>query len=167
MKKFLLAAVGVGLWLLLPSALAQSTSTNIADNVARIILPDPPGLNSPIAGPIAFRPSRSERPDFPPELKLRLRSFESLREMYLVRQEALLRKLRGATTDEDRERLRAQLQSLRDEWLEKARAFKEETRTRLEELKGELSPKYREALDAAKQNALEAAKSARKRRGEE
>jgi hypothetical protein len=56
---------------------------------------------------------------------------------------------------------------LRDEWLDNARAFKEETRTRLEELKGELSPKYREALDAAKQNALDAAKSARKRRGGE
>jgi len=50
--------------------------------------------------------------------------------------------------------------------MDKARAFKEETRTRVEELKGEL-PKYREALDAARESALDAAKSARKRRGEE
>ena len=167
MKNFVLPAVVLGLGLLLPSALAQgnSGSTNIADRVARIILPDPAALNSPINSPTGVRPSRSERPDFPPELKLRLRSFESLRETYLARQEELRKKWRGAT-DQDRERLRAQLQGLRDEWLDKARAFKEKTRTRVEELKGEL-PKYREALDAARESALDAAKSARKRRGEE
>jgi hypothetical protein len=169
MKNFVLPAVVLGLWLFLPSALAQgnSGSTNIADRVARIILPDPAALNSAINSPAGVRPSRSERPDFPPELKLRLRSFESLREIYVAREEELRKKWPGATTDQEREQLRAQLQSLRDEWREKALAFKEETRTRLEELKSELSPKYREALDAAKQNALDAAKSARKRRGDE
>ncbi len=170
MTKLLVPAVLLALWLVVPSALAQgsSGSTNIADRVGRIILPDPAALNSPVASPsTGVRPSRSERPDFPPELKQRLRSFESLREMYLARQEELVKKLRGASTDQDRDRLRAQLQVLRDEWLDNARAFKEETRTRIEELKGELSPKYKEALDAAKQNALDAAKSARKRRGGE
>ena len=169
MKKFVLPAVVLGLWLLIPSALAQGTSgsTNIADRVARIILPDPAALNSPIASPIgAVRPSRSERPDFPPELKLRLRSFESLREIYLA-QEELRKKLRAATSDQDRERLRAQLQVLRDEWLDKSRAFKEETRTRLEEMKPELSLKYRDALDAAKQNALEAAAEHKRPRNDE
>jgi len=168
MKNFVLPALVLGLGLLLPSAFAQgnSGSTNIADHVARIILPDPAALNSPINSPTGVRPSRSERPDFPPELKLRLRSFESLRETYLARQEELRKKWRGATTQQDREQLRAQLQGLRDEWMDKARAFKEETRTRVEELKGEL-PKYREALDAARESALDAAKSARKRRGEE
>ena len=170
MKNFVLPAVVIGLWLLIPSAWAQgsSGSTNIANRVARIILPDPAALNSPIGGaPVGVRPSRSERPEFPPELKVRLRSFESLREIYLARQEELVKKLRGSTTNQDREQLRAQLQVLRDEWRDKALAFKEETRTRVEEMKGELSPKYREALDAARENALDAAKSARKRRGEE
>ena len=172
MKKFgmPLAAMVLGLGLLSTSALAQSSSTNIADRVARIILPDPAALNSSISAPggVDVRPSRSERPDFPPELKLRLRSFESLRETYLARQQELLKKFRGASTDQDRERLRAQLQALRDEWLDRARAFNEEARTRLEEMKkGELSSKYSEALDAAKQNALDAARSARKRRGDE
>jgi len=146
--------------LLIPSALAQGTSgsTNIADRVSRIILPDPAALNSPVASPTgAVRPTRSERPDFPPELKLRLRSFENLRELYLAQQQELVKKLRGATTSQDRERLRAQLQVLRDEWLDKARAFKEETRTRLEELKSELSPKYGELLDEARKRALDAA----------
>ena len=158
MMKFALPAVVLALGLFIPSALAKVTSgaTNIADRVARIILPDPAALNSPTASPTGVRPSRSERPDFPPELKQRLRSFESLREIYLA-QEELRKKLRAANTDQDRERLRAQLQVLREEWLDKSRTLKEETRTRLEELKGELSPKYRDALDAAKQNALDAA----------
>ena len=169
MKKFVLPAVLLGFGLLLPSAWAQGTdSTNIAHRVARIILPDPAALNSPIAGaPGAVRPSRSERPDFPPELKLRLRSFESLREIYLARQEELKKKWRGAATDQDREQLRAQLLVLRDEWLDKSRAFKEETRTRLEELKGELSPKYREILDETRQRALDAAAERKPRRGGE
>jgi hypothetical protein len=168
MNKFVLPAVVLGLGLLLPSAWAQGAgSTNIADRVARVILPDPAALNSPIANAPGTRPSRSERPDFPPELKLRLRSFESLREIYLARQEELKKKWRGATTDQDRERLRAQLLVLREDWLDKARAFKEETRTRLEELKGELSPKYREILDEARQRALDAAAERKPRRGGE
>jgi hypothetical protein len=167
MKFGLLPALALAFWLCIPSVLAQgSGSTNIADRVSRIILPDPSALNSPITSPFGgVRPTRSERPDFPPELKQRLRSFESLRELYLA-QEELRKKLRTATTDQDRERLRAQLQVLRDEWLDKSRALKEETRTRLEELKGELSPKYREALDEARQRALDAAAEHKRPRDE-
>jgi hypothetical protein len=169
MKNFVLPAVVLGLGLLLPSAWAQGTSgsTNIADRVARIILPDPAALNSPIASVPGGRPARSERPEFPAELKLRLRSFESLREVYLARQEELRKKWRGAATDQDRERLRAQLLGLRDEWRDKALAFKEETRTRLDELKGELSSKYRDALDAAKRDALDAAAEHKRPRNDE
>ena len=47
------------------------------------------------------------------------------------------------------------MQILQDEWQDKSRAFKEETRTRLEELKGELSFKYGELLDEAKRAAAE------------
>src|SRR6266496_5338928 len=100
-------------------------------------------------------------------VELRLRSFESLREIYLARQEELRKKWRGAATDQDRELLRAQLLVLRDEWRDKALAFKEETRTRLEELKGDLSSKYRDALDAAKRDALDAAAEHKRPRNEE
>src|SRR2546425_12720106 len=117
MKKFVLRAVLLGLWLLVPSASAQGSSgwTNIAARVARIILPDPAALNSPIASPTGARPRRPERPDFPPELKLRLRSFEGLREIYLARQEELVKKWRGAT-DQDRERLRRVGKECRSRW---------------------------------------------------
>jgi len=89
MIKFALAVV-LSLWQLIPSALAQGNSTNIADRVSRIILPDPAALNSPLDSPNPSRPIRSERPDFSPELRLRLHSFESQRERYLA-QEAQLR----------------------------------------------------------------------------
>jgi len=161
MNKFALPVV-LSLWLLIPSALAQGASTNIADRVARIILPDPATLNSPLASPNAGRPIRSERPDFSPELRSRLHSFESQRESYLAQEAQLRKQLRGATTDQDRERLRAQIVGLREELQDKARAYREETRTRLEELKAEL-PKHKEALDAAKEAAKDAAAHTRPR----
>ena len=107
------------------------------------------------AGGPALRPPRPERPELPPQIKSKVLRFEKLREAYLDRQQGLLRKLRGAT-DADRAQVRAQLQALRDEWLEKARSFREEARARLRELPDEL-PKYRELLqesvtDAASQS---------------
>jgi Skp family chaperone for outer membrane proteins len=156
MKKFALPAAALSLWLLIPAASAQVSTgtTNIADRVARIILPDQAAFSSPLGSALVDRPARPERPDYPAELKLRVRSFEGLREIYLARQDELVKKWNSATTDRERERLRAQLQGLREEWREKSRALREETKTRMEELKGELS-KYREALDAAKDNALD------------
>jgi len=152
-----LLAVGLGLWLLLPSVSAQVIlgSTNIADRVGRIILPDRILRDTPSGFAFGLRPPRPERPDLSLDIRQRLIRFEKLREVYLGRQEDLLRKLRGAT-DADRGRIRAQLQALRDEWMERARVFRQEARTRLRELQDEL-PKYRELLqetvrDAASQN---------------
>jgi len=66
-------------------------------------LPDPAGLNSPNAGaPVGVRPSRSNAL-ISAELKLRLRIFESLREIYVAQEEELRKKWRGATTKQDRE----------------------------------------------------------------
>ena len=87
--------------------------------------------------------------------------FEKFRESYLARQKELLGKLNGASND-DRELIRRQLQQLRDDWLERARAFKEDARTRMRELQDQL-PKYRDALIDAKEGALD---QVRKRRGD-
>jgi len=168
MKKLLsLLMVGLGLRLLVPSASAQILpgSTNIADRVSRIILPGSILQDSASPSPISIRPPRPERQDLAPEIKQRIVRFERSRETYLARQEELLHKLRTATA-EDRARIRAQLQALRDEWLDRARAFREEARTRMKELQDEL-PKYREALTDAKEGALDAVNPGRKRRGDE
>ena len=162
MKKLILTAVGFALWLVIPSASAQITvgSTNIADRVSQIILPDGVLLNATSPAAISLRPPRPERPELPPQIIIKVLRFEKLREAYLARQQGLLRKLRGAT-DADRAQVRAQLQALRDEWLEKARSFREEARTRIRELQDDL-PKYREPFDP-KEGALD---PVHKRRGD-
>jgi hypothetical protein len=131
---------GLGLCLVVLPAAAQIVpgSTNIADRVAQVILP--------------------ERPDLPLDIRQRLLRFEKLREAYLARQQDLLRKLRAGSTDDDRARIRAQLQALRQDWLERTRAFQEEATTRLRELPNEL-PKYRELLQDTRPDTV------RKRRG--
>ncbi|HYT58779.1 MAG TPA: hypothetical protein VEL06_01325 [Haliangiales bacterium] len=164
MKKMSLLVVGIGLWLLIPRAATQIVpgSTNIANRVGQVILPERLLLDSSLTASFDARPLRL---DLPPEVKLQLLRFEKFREAYLNRQQDLLRKMRGAT-DDDRARIRAQLQALRDEWLQRTRAFREEARARIRELQDEL-PRYREALTDARQNALDAASSSRKRRGDE
>ena len=117
-------------------------------------------LNATSPAALGHRPPRPERPELPPEIKSKVLRFEKLREAYLDRQQGLLRKLRGAT-DADRAQVRAQLQALRDEWLEKARSFREEARTRIRELQDDL-PKYREPFDP-KEGALD---PVHKRRGD-
>jgi len=139
MNKFNFLPVGLGLWLLVSSAAAQIVPgpTNIADKVGKVILPDTASDKA-----TAARPPRTERPELPQEIKRRIDRFEKSRESYLARQQELLRKLNAnGATDQDRARIRAQLQALRDEWLDKARAFREEARTRLTDLKKEL-PKH-------------------------
>ncbi|PYL00833.1 MAG: hypothetical protein DME19_03815 [Verrucomicrobia bacterium] len=135
MKKINLLSVALGLCLFIPRAPAQilSGSTNIADQVGQVILPDRILLESTATPPTATRPPRPERPDLPLEIRQRLNRFEKLRETYLARQQELLRKLHGAT-DEDRVRIRGQLRALSDEWLEKARSFRQEAKDRMKDV---------------------------------
>ena len=162
MNKFNFLPVGLGLWLLVSSAAAQIVPgpTNIADKVGKVILPDTASDKA-----TAARPPRTERPELPQEIKRRIDRFEKSRESYLARQQELLRNLNvNGATDEDRARIRAQLQALRDEWLDRARAFREEARTRMKDLQAEL-PKHRDALVDAKEGALGTIKD-HKRRGD-
>ncbi len=164
MKKLYLLALGLALLSLHPAASAQILpgSTNIADRVGQVILPERilPGNSS--AGKTNRRPSRTDlRPDLPAAIKSRIVRFEESREKYLARQQELLRKLNRAT-DEDRELIRKQLQQLRDEWLERARSYREEAKNRMRELQDQL-PKYRDALIDAKEGALD---QVHKRRGD-
>ena len=166
MKRWILLAAGLGLGLLAPSASAQVAPglTNIADRVGKVILPGQGPLDSSPTT-VVSRPPRLERPDLPQEIKVRIAQFAKSRETYLAREQELKRKLQGAT-DDDRARIRAQLQALRDEWLERARALREDPRARLQELQDEL-PRYRDALRDAKEGALDSINSTRKRRGGE
>ena len=72
----------------------------------------------------------------PLEIKERIRRFEIIREAYLQEQALLRKRLSGATTEEERERIRALIKQTRDAWLARARALREEARERLRELAG-------------------------------
>jgi Skp family chaperone for outer membrane proteins len=167
MNKFNFLPIGLGLWLLISPAAAQILpgATNIADKVGQVILPERIVPDADSTNPTASRPPRAERPELPQEIKKRIDRFEKSRESYLARQQELLRNLnvKGAT-DEERARVRAQLQGLRDEWLDRARAFREEARTRMKDLQAEL-PKHRDALNDAKEGALDTIRD-HKRRGD-
>src|SRR5437867_12334052 len=103
MKKLILLALGLGPVLLVPAASAQILpgSTNIADRVGQVILPERILPDNSSRGANSHRPPRSDlRPELPQAIKSRLARFEESREKYLTRQQELLRKLNRATDEE-------------------------------------------------------------------
>ena len=118
-----------------------------SDQVEELVDPSP-------QVPSDFRPPRPEYRKIPPELAAKLREFNVLREKFLKEQEGLIRKYKGAT-EKDRDLIRQRLQLRREEWLERSRSMKEDSRERLRDLIREL-PKHREALEAARDAARDA-----------
>jgi hypothetical protein len=90
----------------------------------------------------------------PPEIKERLRKFEVIRETYLKEQASLRKRLTGAATDEERERIRAQIVEARAAWLSQARKLREEAQERLRDLQ-RLMPDRVEILKNAQEKVRE------------
>ena len=111
-------------------------------------------------------PDRLERQRLPAEIKDRLRRFEQARDRYVKEEQALLKRLRGAATDEERDRVRAQLEKQRQDLLDRAKNLREDVSKRLEEIRGRLRP-MSEVLDDARQSARDSAGTVRKRRGQD
>ena len=101
-----------------------------------------------------------DRQGLPLEIRERIRRFEAIREAYLTEQELLRKRLTGAATEEERDRIRALIKQSRDAWLARARTLREEARERLRELQT-LLPSRSEILDAARERVRET----HKRRG--
>ena len=158
MKNYIRLVAGalLGLFMVAMDAWAQTnvTTSTTKDVVGRVVLPDqPPTVDSINAQPLADRPLRLERNKLPPEVLERIRIFEQARKRYLEQQEALLRQLRGAT-DEERARIRQQVQRAREQWLERARQLRQEFKDRLPDLRDKL-PRHREVLEGAREAARE------------
>ena len=102
----------------------------------------------------------------PPEIRDRIRRFELVREAYLKEQEELRKRLRGAATEAERDRVRELIRQARLEWLERARQLREESLRRIRELPTAM-PDMREVISNARENARDAALEVRKRRGQE
>jgi len=95
-----------------------------------------------------------------------LASFELLRDAYLKEQENLRKRERGATTEAERDRIRAIIKEARDAWLERERNLREEMKDRIAELRKDL-PSRAEIFDNARDSLRESIATGRKRRGQD
>lgn len=74
----------------------------------------------------------------PDNVKTLIVTFDQTRDRYLQQQRLLQIKLRHATTPEEQEQIRQQLQANRSDFLTELKSFREELRTDLESLKGKI-----------------------------
>ena len=131
------------------------------DREGRIVVSDQQAVDSGIVGPTAI-----DRQNLAPAIKERLQRFEIPRDAYLLEQQQLRRRLNGATTEAERERVRALIKEQRDAWLRRTRELRAQSKDRIAELRRQM-PSKSEVLDAARENAREAIKDLRKRRGQD
>jgi hypothetical protein len=138
-------------------SLGTTPTVKTADRDGRIILSEQQATDSGLS-PTA----NLDRQRLPPEIKERIRRFEIIRDRYLREQAQLRKKLTGAATEEERERIRALIQDSRVAWINQSTKLREEAKERLRELP-RLLPNMPEVLDEARRNAREI----RKRRGQD
>jgi hypothetical protein len=143
------------------------TNVNIAptvkttDREGRIVMSDQQATDLGInlnPGPAAV-----DRQNLSEAVKLRLQRFEVSRDAYLREEAQLKKRLSGAATEAERERVRALIKDRRDAWLRQSLELRAQARDRIAELRRQL-PSKSEVLDAAKQDARDAIKEIRKRR---
>ncbi|SRR5258708_760692 len=86
----------------------------------------------------------------PDNIKTLILSFDQVRDKYLMEQRLLLIKLRHATTPEEREAIREQLQQNRQQFLTELKAFREQLREDLQAIRGTIShAEFLRIIDAA------------------
>jgi len=138
-------------------SVGTTPTVKTADRDGRIVLSEQQATDSGLS-PTA----NLDRQRLPPEIKERIRRFEIIRDRYLREQAQLRKKLTGAATEEERERIRALIQDSRVAWINQSTKLREEAKERLRELP-RLLPNMPEVLDEARRNAREI----RKRRGQD
>jgi len=115
---------------------------------------------------IGVAPTLTDRQNLSDAVRSRLQRFELSRDAYLREQEQLKKRLNGASTEAERERVRALIKEQREQWLRRMRELRAQSKDRIAELRRQL-PSKGEVLDAARENAREAIQDIRKRRGQD
>jgi hypothetical protein len=86
----------------------------------------------------------------PDNVKNLIETFDQTRDKYLQQQRLMLIKLHHATTPEEQDQIRQQLQTNRKEFLAELKGFREELRADLQALKGKISHgEFGRIIDAA------------------
>ena len=94
----------------------------------------------------------------PDNVKTLVLGFDQTRDRYLRQQNSLLAKLRHATSDAERDQIRAQLQANRQDFLADLKTFRHDLRSDLKALSGKISNgELQRILDAAHDAATEGA----------
>jgi hypothetical protein len=108
-------------------------------------------------------PATIDRQNLSEPVRLRLQRFELSREAYQRQEEQLKKRLNGAATEAERERVRALIKDKRDAWLRRSLEVRAQAKDRIAELRRQL-PSKGEVLEAARENARETIQDIRKRR---
>jgi hypothetical protein len=106
---------------------------------------------SAVPPPVVVVPrSDSAASNLPKDVKTLISNFARERDKYLAEQDALLIKLKNATTAAEREQIRAQLQANRQAFLAALKAFRLRLKDELTALKGKIShEEFLRIIDAA------------------
>jgi hypothetical protein len=149
-----IVVAGVVLWLVSHDAPAQTNldATAQPKRTGQSVSPERLTVND-VSPTSSLRPARQERTSIPPEVKERMDRFKDAARAYLQQTEELKKQLQGAN-DKERAILREKVRQLREEWIEKAREFRKEFKTRQRELLDKL-PDYREVIDSVRNAAQE------------
>ena len=87
----------------------------------------------------------------PDNVKSLILNFDQTSDKFLAQQRLLLIKLHHATTPEEREKIREQLQDNRQAFLAELKSFREQLKDELQALKGKIThAEFRRILDAAR-----------------
>lgn len=146
---------------LAPSAIPSTTPTITSiEREGRVILSDKQANDQ------GLTPTTADRQKLSVAIKERLQRFEVNREAYLREQEQLKKRLLGASTEAERERIRDSMREQREAWLRRAKVMREEAKERVRDLRTQL-PSMKEVIENARENARDNVIQIRKRRGEE
>jgi len=164
------AALVVGVAISIATGTTSFGQTNITPTVkttereGRIVVSDQQATDLGIN--LNPGPATVDRQNLTPAVKERVQRFEFSRDAYLREQEILKKRLSGAATEAERERVRAMIKDKRQDWLSRMRELRAQSKDRIAELRRQL-PSKGEVLDAARENAREAIQDIRKRRGQD
>jgi hypothetical protein len=121
---------------------------------------DPPttatAATPPVVVPGSSTGGHGDLSGVPDNLKTLIVGFDQTRDKFLAQQAVLLAKLKNATTDVEREKIRQQLQDNRQSFLDALKNFRGQLKDRLTALKGKVShAEFLRIVDAAHDAATE------------
>ena len=137
-----------------------TSTVKTTDREGRIVLSEQQATDNGIN---SVGPTAGDRQNLTPAVRDRLQRFELSRDAYQREQAQLQKRLNGAASEAERERVRALIKDKRDAWLRRMRELRTQTKDRIGELQSKLPPR-REILDEAKKDARDAIREIRKRR---